>query len=140
LASHAKEIHLVKTIEVVAAVIKNKATILAAQRGQGEFVGGWEFPGGKIEQGETPEEALSREILEELKLEIRVHQRIITVNHQYDEFRLIMHCYLCTATNEELTLVEHNAIRWLDAERLDEVDWLPADRPVIQAILDQHIL
>lgn len=129
-----------KTVNVVAAIIKQENTILGTQRGYGEFAGGWEFPGGKIEPGETPEEAIVREIHEELEAHIAVDSLVTVVDHDYDTFHLHMHCFLCHVARGQLELHEHMAARWLDASNVDSVDWLPADEGVIQAIKDQGIL
>ena len=129
-----------KTVEVVAAIIKQGNAILATQRGYGDFAGGWEFPGGKIEQGETPERALVREIHEELEAHISVDRPIVVVDHDYDTFHLHMHCFLCHVASGPLELHEHMAARWLDADALDSVDWLPADVAVVQAIKEQGVL
>lgn len=123
-----------KTIEVVAAVIRKENQILATQRGYGEFKGGWEFPGGKIEAGETPQQALVREIEEELELEIEVEDLIETVEYDYPQFHLTMHCFWCSVKSGDLVLKEHEAARWLTAERLHSVDWLPADLGVVEKI------
>ena len=120
-----------KTIEVVAAVIHQSSRIFATQRGYGEFKDGWEFPGGKMEPGETPQEALVREIREELDTEIVVGDLFDTVEYDYPKFHLTMHCFLCTIKNGELTLKEHEAARWLAREELRSVDWLPADEGLI---------
>lgn len=122
-----------KTIEVVAAVIKNENKILATQRGYGEFKGMWEFPGGKIEEGENQIDALKREIEEELNTDIVVNEFITTVNYDYPTFHLIMHCYFCEATNE-ITLIEHMDSRWVLENELDQINWLPADIDVINSI------
>ena len=114
-----------KQIEVVAAII-------ATQRGYGDYKDGWEFPGGKIEQGETPEEALKREIWEELETKIVVERLIQTVDYDYPAFHLTMHCFWCHIGSGSLTLKEHEAARWLKPEELDSVDWLPADRIVVR--------
>lgn len=124
----------VKRISVVAAVIRKKNRIFATQRGYGDFKDGWEFPGGKVEPGETPEAALAREIREELDAEIQVGDFICTVEYDYPTFHLTMHCYWAEVRQGELTLLEHEAARWLDGAHLDDVDWLPADRPVVEAI------
>lgn len=123
-----------KTIRVVAAVIRKGNRIFATQRGYGEFKDGWEFPGGKIEPGETPQEALVREIREELETEIRVGDLIDTIEYDYPTFHLSMDCFFCTIKSGELVLKEHEAAKWLTAETLDSVDWLPADRGLIEKI------
>lgn len=123
-----------KTIEVVAAVIKREGKIFATQRGYGEFEGGWEFPGGKMEAGETPQEALVREIMEELDTEIEVGELIDTVEYDYPKFHLTMHCFFCTVKTGHLVLKEHEAAKWLTLETLDTVDWLPADQGLIEKI------
>ena len=116
-----------KTIEVVAAIIRKGDKIFATQRGYGDFKDGWEFPGGKMETGETPEEALVREIKEELSTDIRVDKFLYTVDYDYPQFHLTMHCYMCSLLNEALHLNEHEAARWLTADTLHSVNWLPAD-------------
>lgn len=129
-----------KTINVVAAIIKQDDRILATQRGYGDFAGGWEFPGGKIEQCETPECAIVREIHEELEATIAVDSLVTIVDHDYDTFHLHMYCFLSHVADGELELHEHMAARWLTASSIDSVEWLPADKKVIQAIKDQGIL
>ena len=129
-----------KTIEVVAAIIKQDGKILATQRGYGDMKGGWEFPGGKIESGETPEEALVREIHEELDAGIRIDSFITTVEYDYDTFHLTMHCYLCTVIEGELQLLEHSAAQWVDGSTIDSLDWLPADTGVVEEVQRQHII
>ena len=129
-----------KTIEVVAAIIKRGNEILATQRGYGEFEGGWEFPGGKVEPGESPEGAVVREIQEELDATIAVDRLIATVEYDYPTFHLIMHCFLSHVAAGELKLLEHSAAKWLTRETLESVDWLPADVAVIEAIKDQGVL
>ena len=124
-----------KRIEVVAAIIRQDGRIFATQRGYGEWKDWWEFPGGKMEAGETPEEALAREIREELATEIRVGQLLTTVEYNYPKFHLTMHCYLCDVVSGELSLLEHEDARWLNTSELDSVKWLPADREVIDPIL-----
>lgn len=121
-----------KTIEVVAAIIKYENKILATQRGYGEFAGGWEFPGGKMEEGETSEQALIREIKEELEADIDIVKYVDTVEYDYPKFHLTMHCYLSTITSGELVLKEHNSAKWLTREELKSVDWLPADEGLIE--------
>ena len=120
-----------KTIEVVAAVITRGNRILATQRGYGDYKDSWEFPGGKIEPGETHEEALIREIREELKADIQVGGMVDTVEYDYPKFHLMMYCYLCTLASDDFTLVEHEASRWLAPEELMSVDWLPSDIEVV---------
>ena len=121
-----------KRIEVVAAIIRKEGRIFATQRGYGEWKDWWEFPGGKMEPGETPEEALKREIREELSTEIRVDELLCTVEYDYPKFHLTLHCYLCSLVTEALHLNEHEAARWLANDELDSVKWLPADREVIE--------
>lgn len=123
-----------KTIHVVAAIIRRGDEIFATQRGYGTYKDWWEFPGGKIESGETPEEALVREIREELATEINVDKFIATVEYDYPEFYLIMDCFWCSIKNGELTLLEHEAARWLPLNDLRQVKWLPADIEVINRI------
>lgn len=121
-------------IEVVAAIIHNEDQIFATQRGYGDWKDWWEFPGGKIEAGETPEKALLREIKEELDVEIGIERFIKTVEWDYPTFHLTMHCYLCHIANGDLTLIEHEAARWLNKEQLNEVNWLPADLELIKEL------
>ena len=123
-----------KRIEVVAAIIIQDNKIFATQRGYGDFKDGWEFPGGKIEEGETPEAALIREIREELVTDISVDKYLCTVDHDYPKFHLTMHCYICSVVDGTLTLCEHEAARWLDWEQLWSVEWLPADVEVVKAL------
>ena len=123
-----------QTVKVVSAIIINNKQILATQRGYGEFKDGWEFPGGKIELGETPQEALEREIKEELDTEIEVGDYLQTVEYDYPEFHLSMDCFFCTIKSGELVLKEHEAAKWLTEETLDSVDWLPADQALVQSI------
>lgn len=128
-----------KTIRVVAAVIcavdeEGRPLIFATQRGYGEFKGGWEFPGGKIEVGETPQEALRREIMEELDTEIAVGELIETVEYDYPKFHLSMDCFWCEVVSGDLILKEAEEARWLTAETLDEVDWLPADKGLVERL------
>ena len=125
------------TINVVAAVIKHKDKIFATQRGYGEFKGGWEFPGGKVESGEEPEAALIREIQEELNTEIKVHDMIGTIEYDYPTFHLRMSCYWCSVVSGQLELLEHEAARWQAREQLGEVEWLPADVTLIEKVGDE---
>ena len=123
-----------KTIRVVAAIIVENGRVFATQRGYGDFKDGWEFPGGKIEAGESPEQALVREIREELDTEIRVERLLRTVEWDYPTFHLSMDCFICTIESGDLHLREHEAARWLDLEQLNDVDWLPADLQLIPEI------
>ena len=123
-----------KTVRVAAAVIRNGGRIFTTQRGYGEFKDGWEFPGGKIEPGETPQEALAREIREELNADITVGQLIETVEYDYPNFHLSMDCFWCRLNSQELVLREHEDARWLTADELYSVDWLPADIGIIGKI------
>ena len=128
-----------KQIEVVAAIIRKGDKIFATQRGYGEWQDWWEFPGGKMEAGETPEEALKREIREELSTEINVDEFLCTVEYDYPAFHLTMHCYLCSLLMEILHLNEHEAARWLSRNELDTVKWLPADLAVIKELKQSTI-
>lgn len=128
-----------KRIEVVAAIMLDGEKIFATQRGYGEFKDGWEFPGGKIEQGETPSQALVREIKEELDTEIEVGELIDTVEYDYPQFHLTMHCFLCTILSGDLVLKEHEAAKWLMPEELDSVEWLPADLGLIGKLKQRNI-
>lgn len=123
-----------KTINVVAAVIMKEGKVFATQRGYGEFKDGWEFPGGKVEAGESPEEALCREIREELEVEVNVGDLIGTIEYDYPAFHLSMKCYACTIAGGSPHLLEHEAARWLTAGQLDSVAWLPADITLIPKI------
>ncbi|HIS62659.1 MAG TPA: 8-oxo-dGTP diphosphatase MutT [Candidatus Scybalomonas excrementigallinarum] len=123
-----------KTIQVVAAIIKEGNKILATQRGYGEFQGGWEFPGGKIELGETKEEALIREIREELDTEVIVEELFDTVEYDYPNFHLSMDCFICSIKTGNFVLKEHQEARWLTKETLDSVEWLPADQGLIEKL------
>ena len=123
-----------KVINVVAAIIMDGDKVFATQRGYGEFQGGWEFPGGKIEAGETPEAALVREIKEELDTEIVVKELIDTVEYDYPKFHLSMQCFICNIKSGDLVLKEHEAAKWLTKNTLDSVDWLPADKGLIDKL------
>lgn len=128
-----------KTIRVVAAIIKainedGEPIIFATQRGYGDFKGGWEFPGGKIEEGETPQEALVREIKEELETEISVGELIDTIEYDYPTFHLSMDCFWAEIVSGNLVLTEHEAAKWLSKDELDSVEWLPADASIIEKI------
>lgn len=123
-----------KKLEVVAAIIKENEKYFATQRGYGEFKGWWEFPGGKIENGESKEEALKREIREELATEIEIDHFITTVQFDYPEFHLIMHCFICHITAGQPQLLEAKAAKWLDKNDLESVEWLPADRAILHLI------
>jgi len=125
-----------KTIRVVAAIIIDGDKVFATQRGYGDFKGGWEFPGGKIDAGETPEEALVREIKEELDTEIEVIELLDTVEYDYPKFHLSMDCFICKIKSGDLVLKEHEAAKWLTRATLDSVDWLPADQELVNEIKD----
>lgn len=122
------------TVKVAAAIIKDKNRIFTTQRGYGEFKDGWEFPGGKIEENETPKEALIREIKEELDTTIAVEELIDIVEYDYPDFHLSMHCFLCSIVSGDLILKEHEASRWLTKDELWSVEWLPADLSLIEKI------
>lgn len=123
-----------KTIEVVAAIIVKDNQVFATQRGYGEFQGWWEFPGGKMEAGESPQEALKREICEELDAEIDVKELLETVEWDYPNFHLTMHCFICTLVSESMHLNEHEAAAWLSPDTLKTVKWLPADEGLLDKI------
>ena len=123
-----------KTIRVVAAIIIDSGKVFATQRGYGDFKDGWEFPGGKIDAGETPEEALVREIKEELDTEVEVKEFLDTVEYDYPNFHLSMDCFICKIKSGDLVLKEHEASAWLTKETLYSVDWLPADQGLIPLI------
>ena len=123
-----------KTINVVAAVIRDEDKVLATARGYGVYKGWWEFPGGKIESGETPKEALVREIQEELDIHIQIDEYITTVEYDYPQFHLSMQCYFCNRISGNLTLKEAESSRWLSKEQLYSVKWLPADAKIVKYI------
>lgn len=123
-----------KTIEVVAAIIKNNNKIFVTRRGYGEFKDMWEFPGGKMEPLETQEEALIREIKEELELDIEVSKYLTTVDYDYSNFHLTMHCFICTICGGELQLNVHNDAKWITLEELDNLNWIPADILVVEKL------
>lgn len=129
-----------KTVKVVAAVIKatnekGEPIVFATQRGYGEFKGGWEFPGGKIEEGETPQQALKREIMEELDTEIKVGDFIHTIEYDYSTFHLSMDCFWCEIVKGDLVLKEHEAAKWVTLDRINDIDWLPADNYLLDKLV-----
>jgi len=123
-----------KNINVVAAIIRDGDRIFATQRGYGDFKDGWEFPGGKVEEGETPEAALKREIEEELETEIEVGEYLTTIEYDYPKFHLSMRCYWAKIIEGKPVLLEHEAAKWLTKNELDSVEWLPADVTIIELI------
>ena len=125
-----------KTIEVVAAIIIKDGHVFATQRGYGEFQGWWEFPGGKMEAGESPQEALKREINEELDADIQVNELLETVEWDYPNFHLTMRCFICSLLSESIHLNEHEAATWLNLENLRSVKWLPADEILLDKIAE----
>lgn len=127
-----------RTIQVVAAIIIRDGKLFATQRGYGEWKDWWEFPGGKIESGEIAEDALKREIREELATEIEVGELLTMVEYDYPQFHLIMHCCRCTVVSGKLTLLEHEDARWLGMDELDSIKWLPADVEVIEIMKSRY--
>ena len=125
-----------KTIEVVAAIIIKDGQVFATQRGYGEFQGWWEFPGGKMEAGESPQEALKREIREELDADVLVKELLETVEWDYSNFHLTMHCFICSLLSESIHLNEHEAATWLTHATLESVKWLPADEILLDKIAE----
>lgn len=123
-----------KTVRVVAAIIIENGKVFATQRGYGEFKDGWEFPGGKIEPGETPEEAIVREIKEELYTEVEVIELLDTVEYDYPNFHLSMGCFICKIKSGDLVLKEHEAAKWLTKDTLGSLEWLPADMGLVGEI------
>jgi len=130
---------MLKQVEVVAAVLCHNGRVLATQRGYGPWAGWWEFPGGKVKAGETHSEALARELKEELDADIAIERFLTTVEYDYPDFHLIMHCYRCHLLRNTYTLKEHLAARWLDKSSLQEVRWLPADRDLIENLFDRYL-
>ena len=128
-----------KHVTVAAAIIVDDGKIFVTQRAHGEFKDGWEFPGGKIEQGETPQQAAKREVMEELDTEIEVGELFDTVEYDYPDFHLTMHCFLCTVKSGDLVLKEHQDAKWLTRESLNSVDWLPADIGLIEKLKSAQI-
>ena len=128
----------IRQIEVVAAVIFDGTKILATKRGSGNMAGKWEFPGGKIEPGETHQQALKREIMEELGIIISVNSFLLTIEYGYPEFHLVMHCYQCTILFGAPRLLTHSAVKWISPQELDSIDWLPADIQVVD-YLKKHL-
>lgn len=129
-----------KNINVVAAIIVKEGRVFATKRGYGEYAGGWEFPGGKIEAGESPEEALVREIKEELDADIEVGELLVTAKHDYGSFFLNMRCYICSLKRDHIELLEHSDAKWVGPDGIDFLDWLPADIQVVEAIKSHEIL
>lgn len=126
-----------KTINVVGAIIVKEGKIYATQRGYGEFKGGWEFPGGKVEDGESDEEALVREIKEELDIVVEIDGFFHKVDYRYEKFRLIMNCYLCHIVSGVPKLIEHSNAKWLGKKDIKSVEWLPADVEIVDKLLDE---
>ena len=139
IVKRSSEEHSMKTYHVVAAIIKEGDKIFATQRGYGDYKDGWEFPGGKIEPGETPEQALVREIQEELAMTINIDRHVVDVSYDYPEFHLQMGCFLCSIAEGTPHLLEHEAAKWLKTSEIDSVDWLPADVLVVDALKEQKI-
>ena len=129
-----------KKIEVVAAIIHKNRAYFATQRGYGEFEGMWEFPGGKIEPGESRESALRREIQEELGIDITIDKFFCTTDYDYPSFHLTMHCYLCSVESGMIELREHKSARWLTVESLDSVEWLPADKEIVDKLNKYNLI
>ena len=128
-----------KIVEVVAAIIFRDGELFATQRGYGEWKDWWEFPGGKMEAGESSEDALKREIREELSTDICIEEFLCTVEYDYPKFHLTMHCYICSLLTEALQLNEHEYARWLKGNELDSVKWLPADKIVVEQLIGINV-
>lgn len=129
-----------KQIDVVAAIVAKEGKVYATQRGYGEYQGKWEFPGGKIEPGESPEEALVREIREELAVHIKIDRPFCKVEYDYPTFHLSMNCFLCSFEDGSPTLLEHSAARWVNSEEAAQLDWLPADVKIIDTLRTENII
>lgn len=123
-----------REIEVVAAIIIKDGRVLATQRGYGDYKDWWEFPGGKIEEGESPEEALEREIEEELKARVKVGDFFMSVEYDYPKFHMLMSCYICELLSEDVVLVEHESARWLGRDDIGSVKWLPSDIEIVEKL------
>ena len=126
-----------KEIQVVAAIIIRDGKVFATQRGYGDYKDWWEFPGGKIEEGESPEEALAREIREELRADIKVGELFETVEYDYPKFHMVMRCYICELISEDVVLVEHESSKWLGREDIDSVRWLPSDIEIVERLKNE---
>lgn len=131
---------IMKTIRVVAAILKNDNKIMIAQRMKGEFAGQWEFPGGKIEPNETPEEALKRELMEEMELEIQINEFLMTAEYNYPTFHLSMDCFICSLKSENIHLHDHTAIQWIPINSDEKnINWIPADVQIFKAIQSKYL-
>lgn len=129
-----------RNIHVAAAIIKKKNQIMIAQRMKGEFAGQWEFPGGKLEQGETASDALKREMMEEMELHINVDEFLMTAHYDYPTFHLEMDCFMCSLVNEEIHLHDHSAIQWINInDNIKNINWVPADVQVIEAVHKKYL-